>query len=219
MRHGVKTVKLGRTASHRRSMMKNLATSVLRQGISPNQADRAVVTTVERAKAVRGLVDRLITYAKKGDLAARRQAAKFVDDAEVLAALFEKIGPRYQNRQGGYTRVLKLQKHRVGDAAQLAMIELVENEVAPAAVPPKKEVTKKSAPKKETAKKSTTEEEVAKKSAAEEEVTKKSTPKKEGAKKGTSVKGKAKAEKAEKESAPEAAEPAEAPKPETSAEG
>ena len=216
MRHGVKTVKLGRTASHRRSMMKNLATSVLRQGISPNQADRAVVTTVEKAKAVRGLVDRLITYAKKGDLAARRQAAKFVDDAEVLAALFEKIGPRYQNRQGGYTRVLKLQKHRVGDAAQLAIIELAENEVAPAAVPPKKEVTKKSAPKKEETKKST----------AEEEVTKKSAPKKEETKKSASVKGKAKAEKVKKESAPEvsepapeAAEPAEAPKPETSAEG
>jgi len=197
-------------------MMKNLATSVLRQGISPNQADRAVVTTVEKAKAVRGLVDRLITYAKKGDLAARRQAAKFVDDAEVLAALFEKIGPRYQNRQGGYTRVLKLQKHRVGDAAQLAIIELVENEVAPAAVPPKKEVTKKSAPKKEETKKST----------AEEEVTKKSAPKKEETKKSASVKGKAKAEKVKKESAPEvsepapeAAEPAEAPKPETSAEG
>ena len=236
MRHGVKTVKLGRTASHRRSMMKNLATSVLRQGISPNQADRAVVTTVEKAKAVRGLVDRLITYAKKGDLAARRQAAKFVDDAEVLAALFEKIGPRYQNRQGGYTRVLKLQKHRVGDAAQLAMIELVDNEVAPAAVPPKKEVAKKSVPKKETVKKSTTEEEVIKKSAAkkeetkkstaEEGVTKKSAPKKEETEKSASVKGKAKAEKVKKESAPEvsepapeAAEPAEAPKPETSAEG
>lgn len=144
MRHGVKTVKLGRTASHRRSMMKNLATSILREGISPNQADRAVVTTVPKAKAVRGLVDRLITYAKKGDLSARRQAGKFVHDAEVLSALFETIGPRYQNRQGGYTRVLKLQKHRRGDAAQLAMIELVEDELKVAAPAKKKPVAKKS---------------------------------------------------------------------------
>lgn len=144
MRHGVKTVKLGRTASHRRSMLKNLTTSVLRQGISPNQTDRAVVTTIDKAKAVRGMVDRMITYAKKGDLSARRQAGKFVEDPEVLAALFETLGPRYQNRPGGYTRVLKLQKHRHGDAAQLAMIELVEDELK-AALPAKKKPAAKKA--------------------------------------------------------------------------
>ena len=81
MNHGVKKVKLGRDADHRRAMLKNLSTSVLRQGLEANQGDRAVVTTVDKAKAVRSMVERLITYAKKGDLSARRQAAKFVDDA------------------------------------------------------------------------------------------------------------------------------------------
>lgn len=157
MRHGVKTVKLGRTASHRRSMLNNLASSVLRQGISPNQTDRAVVTTVTKAKAVRGLVDRLITYGKKGDLSARRQAAKFIREPDVLAALFETIGPRYQNRAGGYTRVLKLQTHRHGDGSQMAMIELVEDEVAV-----KSKSSKKSAPKAKPA--------AAPKAAAEEKV-------------------------------------------------
>ena len=130
MNYGVKKVKLGRTADHRRAMLKNLSTSILRKGMEANQADRSVVTTVDKAKAVRSMVERLITYAKKGDLSARRQAAKFVDDHEVLQGLFAVLGPRYAGRQGGYTRVLKLQAHRRGDAGQLAMIQLVEDEVA-----------------------------------------------------------------------------------------
>ena len=148
MNHGVKKVKLGRDANHRRAMLKNLSTSVLRQGLEANQGDRAVVTTVDKAKAVRSMVERLITYAKKGDLSARRQAGKFVDDHEVLKKLFDVLGPRYQGRQGGYTRVLKLQAHRHGDAAQLAMIELVEDELSVKAKSAKKPAAKKPAAKK-----------------------------------------------------------------------
>ena len=151
MNHGVKKVKLGRTADHRRAMLKNLSTSILRKGMEANQADRSVVTTVDKAKAVRSMVERLITYAKKGDLSARRQAAKFVDDHEVLQGLFAVLGPRYAGRQGGYTRVLKLQAHRRGDAGQLAMIQLVEDEVAVKAKKPaaKKPAATKAAPKAE----------------------------------------------------------------------
>ena len=145
MNHGVKKVKLGRTADHRRAMLKNLSTSILRKGMEANQADRSVVTTVDKAKAVRSMVERLITYAKKGDLSARRQAAKFVDDHEVLQGLFAVLGPRYAGRQGGYTRVLKLQAHRRGDAGQLAMIQLVEDEVAVKAKKPAKKAASKAA--------------------------------------------------------------------------
>jgi large subunit ribosomal protein L17 len=93
--------------------------------------ERQVVTTVTRAKQVRGLVERLITYAKKGDLAARREAARFVTVPETLQGLFETLGKRYAKRPGGYTRVLKLSGQRHGDASQMAVISLVEEEIAP----------------------------------------------------------------------------------------
>ena len=117
MRHGVKTKKLGRRSEHRKAMLNNLATSILRQGLAAEQLNRKVITTVPKAKVVRGLVDRLITYAKKGDLSARRQAAKFVHDAEVLQGLFSDLGPRYASRAGGYTRILKVAENRHGDNA------------------------------------------------------------------------------------------------------
>jgi large subunit ribosomal protein L17 len=154
MRHGVKTKKLGKKAEHRKAMLNNLATSILRQGLSAVQMDRKVITTVPKAKVVRGLVDRLITYAKKGDLSARRQAAKFVHDSEVLQGLFSDLGPRYAKRPGGYTRVLKVAENRHGDNAEMALITLVEDEISPrralkksakatAPVPAKKAAAKK----------------------------------------------------------------------------
>jgi large subunit ribosomal protein L17 len=154
MRHGVKTKKLGKKAEHRKAMLNNLATSILRQGLSAVQLDRKVITTVPKAKVVRGLVDRLITYAKKGDLSARRQAAKFVHDSEVLQGLFSDLGPRYAKRPGGYTRVLKVAENRHGDNAEMALITLVEDEISPrravkksakatAPVPAKKAAAKK----------------------------------------------------------------------------
>ncbi|MGL1933794.1 MAG: 50S ribosomal protein L17 [Fibrobacterales bacterium] len=145
MRHGVKKFKLNRTASHRKAMLKNLATSIIKQGIAEDQMDRQVKTTVIKAKAVRGLVDRLVTYAKKGDLTSRRQAAKFIQEPAVLQDLFEKVGPRYADRQGGYTRILKLSANRKGDNAEMAIITLVEDEV----VTKTKKTAKKATPKKE----------------------------------------------------------------------
>jgi large subunit ribosomal protein L17 len=129
MRHGVKTNRLGRDRDHRRALVNNLATSILRQGLNEEQMERSIVTTLPKAKVVRGLVDRLITYAKKGDLAARRQAARFVKEPIVLQGLFETLAPRYAARPGGYTRVLRMSENRRGDAAVMAMVTLVEDEV------------------------------------------------------------------------------------------
>jgi large subunit ribosomal protein L17 len=126
MRHGDKRSKLGRTAEHRRAMLRNLATSILKKGSAEDQMDRYVTTTVHKAKAVRSMVERLITYAKKGDLSARRQAARFLQEPAILQVLFSDIAPKYKNRQGGYTRVLKLSNNRLGDNAEMAVIGLVE---------------------------------------------------------------------------------------------
>jgi len=140
MRHGVKKAKLGRTAAHRKAMLNNLATSIIKQGMAEEQVDRQVRTTIQKAKAVRSLVERLVTYAKKGDLSARRQAAKFIQEPAVLQDLFDTIGPRYESRQGGYTRILKLNDNRHGDNAEMALISLVE-EMTFAATAPKAEAT------------------------------------------------------------------------------
>ena len=150
MRHGVKTKKLGRDNKHRKAMLKNLATSILLKGLTENQLERQVRTTVAKAKAVRGLVDRLITYAKKGDLAAKRQVARFVQDKEAFQGLFQVLAPRYANRNGGYSRVLKLSNFRHGDNAEMAIVSLVEDELSK-----KKKVTKKIAKKVTTVKKET----------------------------------------------------------------
>jgi len=152
MRHGVVRNRLNRDTDHRRAMLNSLATSILKQGLNPAQIDRKVITTVPKAKVVRGLVDRLITYAKKGDLSARRQAAKFVHDSEVLQGLFSDLGPRYAQRAGGYTRILKVSENRKGDNAEMALITLVEDEVTPRRAA-KKPAAKAASAKKPAAKK------------------------------------------------------------------
>jgi len=127
MRHGVKVKKWGANASHKRAMLRSLSTSILQRGLDADPQERVVRTTLLKAKMVRSTVERLITYAKKGDLAARRQAARFVMDPTVLKGLFDVIGPRYANRKGGYTRVLKLGANRAGDSAEMALVGLVED--------------------------------------------------------------------------------------------
>ena len=129
MRHGVKNKKLGVNAQHKRAILRALATSIIGKGMEAEQGKRYVRTTLHKAKLVRGAVERMITYAKKGDLSARREAARFVMDPKVLQDLFNTIGPRYANRNGGYTRVLKLGPNRAGDAAEMALIGLVEDEI------------------------------------------------------------------------------------------
>ncbi len=116
--------KFGRTADHRKAMLRNLATSVIMYG--------KVETTYAKAMDMRSVVDELITLGKKGDLAARRQAAAFVRDVyadektrqTVLQKLFDEVAPKYADRNGGYTRVTKTGVRR-GDAAPMATIELV----------------------------------------------------------------------------------------------
>ena len=117
MRHRIKGRKLGRTAAHRRATMRNMVTSLFRHG--------RIETTTAKAKELRPYAERLITLAKRGDLHARRLAATKVQDREVLGTLFDDIGPRFSERPGGYTRVLKLGA-RKGDAAEMSLIELVD---------------------------------------------------------------------------------------------
>ena len=129
MRHGVKNKKLGVNAEHKRAILRALTTSIIGKGMEAEQSARYVRTTLHKAKIVRSNVERMITYAKKGDLSARREAARFITDPKVLQDLFATIGPRYAGRNGGYTRIVKLGPNRAGDAAEMALIGLVEDEI------------------------------------------------------------------------------------------
>ena len=117
MRHNAKNRQLSRTSEHRRALLNNLATSLFEHG--------GIVTTEAKAKELRPFAEKLITLARRGDLHARRQAARAVKEPGVLQTLFTEIGPRFAARPGGYTRILKL-GHRPGDGADQARIELVE---------------------------------------------------------------------------------------------
>ncbi|MBI1362379.1 MAG: 50S ribosomal protein L17 [Proteobacteria bacterium] len=141
MRHGVAGRKFSRQSDHRKAMLGNLATSLLKHG--------QIKTTLAKAKDLRRVVEPLITKAKKGDLAARREVMKTVTEKGVVARLFDEIAPAFKARNGGYTRVLKA-GWRQGDAADMAIIELVDQPKA--AAPAKaegKETAKKAAPAKE----------------------------------------------------------------------
>lgn len=121
MRHGAAHRKLGRTASHRQAMFANMAASLVKH--------EQIVTTLPKAKALRPVVERLITLAKKGDLGSRRLVLARMRDETQTKKLFDTIAPRYQARAGGYTRVLKA-GFRHGDNAPLAVIELVDRDEA-----------------------------------------------------------------------------------------
>lgn len=117
MRHRKKGRKLSRTASHRRATLRNMATSLFRHG--------KIETTTAKAKELRPYAERLITLAKRGDLHARRLAGARIREREVLGILFDELGPRFKDRPGGYTRILKLGT-RKGDAADMSLIQLVD---------------------------------------------------------------------------------------------
>ena len=108
--------KLGRDSAHRKSMLRNLVTDLFREG--------RITTTEDRAKEARRQAEKMITLAKRGDLHARRQVLAYVYDESVVTKLFEEIAPKYEDRQGGYTRILKLGPRR-GDAAEVVFLELV----------------------------------------------------------------------------------------------
>ncbi|MFI5208941.1 MAG: 50S ribosomal protein L17 [Gemmatimonadales bacterium] len=116
MRHQAKGRQLSRTSTHRRAMLSNMATSLFLHG--------RVVTTEAKAKELRPYAEKLITLARRGDLHARRLAARKVRERDALAKLFSELGPRFAGRPGGYTRILKL-GHRPGDGADVARIELL----------------------------------------------------------------------------------------------
>lgn len=153
MRHGMAGYKLSRDTEHRWAMWRNMTVSLFVHG--------QITTTLPKAKSVRPLAEKLITLARKGDLTARRQAmrlinnpyavgfdVKAIDPAKVpefkinrygeivrgpriLKKLFDEIGPRYKDRAGGYTRIVKLAKHRIGDGGDLCVLQLVGGEEGP----------------------------------------------------------------------------------------
>ena len=120
MRHGKVHRKLNRTAEHRRAMFANMCAALIKH--------EQIVTTLPKAKELRPIVEKLVTLAKKGGLAARRQAISEMRDVAMVKKLFDVIGPRYKGRKGGYTRVLKA-GFRYGDNAAQAVIEFVDRDL------------------------------------------------------------------------------------------
>lgn len=147
MRHGKGLRKLSRDISHRRALLRNMATSFFKY--------ERFETTVPKAKELRPVVEKLVTLAKNDTLAARRQAYSYLLDKVVVHKLFADIGPRNATRNGGYTRIVRT-RVRPGDAAEMAIIELVDKAAAKSAsaeAPAKKAAPKKAAAKKPAAKK------------------------------------------------------------------
>jgi len=119
MKHRIKGKKLNRTSSHRKALFKNMAQAIIKH--------EQIITTLPKAKTMKPIVDKLITLGKKGNLHARRQAFSKLRDESMVTKLFETLAPRYADRNGGYTRVLKA-GYRYGDAAAMAVIELVDRD-------------------------------------------------------------------------------------------
>jgi len=195
MRHGKAGKKFGRTSAHRKAMFRNMVTSLL--------SHERIITTEVKAKEIGRLVEKMITLGKRGDLHARRQTVAFIRSNEVIKRLFSVYADRYESRQGGYTRVLKLEP-RPGDNAPMAIVELVDRPIA--------EPKKKDSKSKEKAKTSTAKPK--EKKTAGKEPAKKAKDKTEP--KAQSPKAKVKAEKEEK-AAPEKKKAA--PKKETKGKG
>jgi large subunit ribosomal protein L17 len=119
MRHGVHGRKLGRTTEHRKALLGNMALALIKH--------EQITTTLHKAKELRPFVEKLVTLGKRGGLAARRQAYAVLRDDALTRKLFDTLGPRYKERAGGYTRVLKA-GFRHGDAAAMAVIEFVDRD-------------------------------------------------------------------------------------------
>ncbi len=128
MRHMKRGRHLNRKPDHRRAMLRNMVCSLFEHG--------RIVTTPAKAKEARPLAEKMITLAKKGTLHHRRIALSKLDNKSVVASLFSEIGPRYADRPGGYTRILHLAQHRIGDGAPQVIFELVESEIASKEVEP-----------------------------------------------------------------------------------
>lgn len=124
MRHRKAGNQLGRNTSHRRAMLRNMVTSLLKY--------EQIETTDAKAKAIRPIAEKMITLAKRGDLHARRQALSYMQDKEVTHRLFDELKDRYLNRQGGYLRIIK-KGFRKGDGASISVVQLLAKEEGEAA--------------------------------------------------------------------------------------
>ena len=119
MRHGLGYRKLNRDSAHRKALLRNLVKDLLRH--------ESIKTTEPKAKEARRSAEKMITLGKDGSLHARRKALKYLNDKDLVAEIFEEIAPRFANRNGGYTRILKLGS-RGGDGAPMARLELLDDE-------------------------------------------------------------------------------------------
>ena len=184
MRHGMVNRKLGRTSAHRNALFRNQLASLIDK--------ERIITTLPKAKELRPQIEKLITLARQDSVHARRQAGRVIADDTLVAKLFGTLGPRFAERPGGYTRIIKLGSRR-GDAAEMAILELVGFQLqteTPAAEPEKKPKAKKAAPAAEApaAEEPAAEEKPKKKPAA-----KKAAPKKEAKAEASEEKPKKKA--------------------------
>ena len=137
MRHLNSGRKLNRTSSHRKALFKNMVLALIRH--------ERIKTTDPKAKELRRIADRMVTLGKQGDLAARRRAFAFMQSHDAVKKLFDEIAPRFKERNGGYTRVIKFGNRR-GDAAMLSIIEFTGNEEQTKSKKPKKRARKDTAP-------------------------------------------------------------------------
>jgi large subunit ribosomal protein L17 len=177
MRHKVSGRKLGRNSSHRKALMRTMVTELLE--------NERMITTVAKAKELRSVAEKMITLGKKETLHARRQALGFIRKKSVVHKLFETLAPRFADRQGGYTRILRLGE-RKGDAAELALLELLDGDLVPESPSSEKKKAKKPEPKAKAADK---------KPAVKKQAGKKPEKKPVSASKKTASKSKPKAEK------------------------
>ena len=164
MRHRKKTVKLGRSQAHRDALLANQVVSLIQHN--------RIKTTLAKAKAVRPFAEKMLTLGKRGDLHARRLAISYLRQKDAVKKLFEEVAPRAANRNGGYTRIIKLGQ-RQSDAAPMAFIEWVDATVEAEPVEPAETKAKKSAPKKSAKAKEEPAAEAAAEPAAEEKPKKK----------------------------------------------
>jgi large subunit ribosomal protein L17 len=134
MRHRKVSRRLGRDSEHHRAILRNMVTDLLKHG--------KITTTLAKAKELRRVADKMITLAKRGDLASRRRALAFIRDKKVVRKLFSELREKYLDRPGGYTRVIKIGPRR-GDASMMAVVELVEEKIATKGSKIKKERLKK----------------------------------------------------------------------------
>ena len=121
MRHRKAGNRLGRTTSHRQAMFRNMVTSLFEH--------ERIITTTPKAKELRKVADKMMTLAKRGDLHARRQALSYIRDKKIVAKLFDQLKDEYMDRNGGYTRIIRT-GNRLGDAAEMSIIELVNYQEA-----------------------------------------------------------------------------------------